>query len=77
MACWLYFWFFRHFSGRVVGSISVVILAACIAALLADLGAVAILASVAVVGSLTYLFIQVCSEFKLLKLELCRREIMS
>jgi|688.fasta_scaffold885226_2 hypothetical protein len=60
-----------------VGSISVVILAACIAALLSDLGVVAIFASVAVVGSLTYLFIQVCSDFRLLKLELCRREIMN
>jgi len=62
---------------RILGVISGIILMGCVMSLAAGIGVFAYLATAIVVASLFYLFIEVCSEFKLLKLELCRRDIQS
>jgi hypothetical protein len=58
---------------RVLAIVSSFILAGCGMALFANLGLIAYIATAVVLAILTKLFIEVCSDVKLLKLERCRR----
>jgi len=65
---------YRRFLG-LLGVISTIILTGCVLAIASGLGVVASLATFLTLVSLSYLFVEACSEFKLLKFELSRRDL--